>query len=99
MSVLASYRLTFICSHTCAGLDDWIDNWKSNGWLTSKEKPVKNKELIEEVERLLSRLRKAHKISLVHIGNTKADKEGRAQATLLAESALISRMFTLTIAA
>jgi len=27
------------------GLNDWIHNWKRNGWRTASKKPVKNKEL------------------------------------------------------
>lgn len=34
--------------------DGWIDNWRSNGWLTSKKEPVKNRELWEELYSLYS---------------------------------------------
>jgi len=27
------------------GIEQWIINWKKNGWKTAKKKPVKNKEL------------------------------------------------------
>ena len=36
----------------------WVHNWKNNGWKTSKKKPVKNKELLEEI----LNLSKMHKI-------------------------------------
>lgn len=27
------------------GINDWINNWKRNGWKTASKKPVKNKDL------------------------------------------------------
>jgi ribonuclease HI len=32
----------------------WLINWKKNGWKTSKKEPVKNKELWEELDKLLN---------------------------------------------
>ena len=32
------------------GFDEHLDNWKNNGWKTSKNKPVKNQELWEELD-------------------------------------------------
>lgn len=29
--------------------DRWIDKWRANGWLTSKNEPVKNRELWEQL--------------------------------------------------
>jgi len=65
-------------------LEERIDRWQSNGWLTMDGKPVKNKSLIEEVHALLLRLRAKYVISLEHVGTTDADREGVAEAALLA---------------
>jgi ribonuclease HI len=32
------------------GITQWITNWEKNGWLTSTKKPVKNKELWQELK-------------------------------------------------
>lgn len=34
------------------GITDWINTWKSNGWKTSKKKPVKNIELWQLLDEL-----------------------------------------------
>ncbi len=40
------------------GIDQWIDNWKSNGWRTAAKKPVKNADLWER----LDEARDSHKV-------------------------------------
>ena len=35
-----------------SGITEWIHNWKKNGWKTADKKPVKNKELWEELDLL-----------------------------------------------
>lgn len=59
------------------GIEKWIVNWKKNGWKTSNKKPVKNKDLWEQ----LDRLREEHPIKFEWVrghskvpGNEKADK-------------------------
>ena len=51
------------------GITDWIHKWIKNNWLTSKKKPVKNKELWLQ----LYELNKSHKIKWIwvkaHAGN------------------------------
>lgn len=32
------------------GLTKWLEGWKKNGWKTSSKKPVKNKDLWQELE-------------------------------------------------
>ena len=32
---------------------NWINNWKKNGWKTSAKKPVKNKDLWQELDELV----------------------------------------------
>lgn len=36
------------------GLNEWMDAWKRRGWKTASKKPVKNRELWEELDRLRS---------------------------------------------
>ncbi|HIE53836.1 MAG TPA: ribonuclease HI, partial [Chromatiaceae bacterium] len=36
------------------GMQQWIHNWKRNGWRTAAKKPVKNAELWKELDRLVS---------------------------------------------
>jgi ribonuclease HI len=38
------------------GITTWIKSWKRNGWRTSDKKPVKNRELWEELDAVSSRL-------------------------------------------
>mgnify|MGYP006277090727 CR=1 FL=1 len=33
------------------GITDWIYRWKKNGWKTAAKKPVKNRELWQELDR------------------------------------------------
>ena len=35
------------------GINDWINSWKRNGWKTAAKKPVKNKDLWLEIDRLV----------------------------------------------
>lgn len=34
------------------GMNEWIDNWKKKGWINSQKKPVENRDLWEELDRL-----------------------------------------------
>ncbi|MDC0183248.1 ribonuclease HI [Nitrosomonadales bacterium] len=58
------------------GINEWIKNWKINGWKSSNKKPVKNKDLWIKLDDLTSKL----KINWVwvkghsgHLGNERAD--------------------------
>ena len=33
------------------GITSWVKGWKRNGWMTASRKPVKNKELWQELEK------------------------------------------------
>ena len=37
------------------GITDWIHGWKQNDWKTANKKPVKNKELWQELDGLVSK--------------------------------------------
>ena len=59
------------------GITEWIHNWKLKGWKTSNKKPVKNKNLWQE----LDNLSKDHDIKWTwikghsgHYGNERADQ-------------------------
>lgn len=36
-----------------SGIEEWIENWKTNGWKTYRKKPIKNKELRQELNSLV----------------------------------------------
>jgi ribonuclease HI len=39
------------------GISSWIISWKRNGWRTADKKPVKNKELWEELDAVVARVK------------------------------------------
>jgi ribonuclease HI len=39
------------------GIGSWIAGWKRNGWKTADKKPVKNKELWEELDTVVARVK------------------------------------------
>jgi len=59
------------------GITKWLSNWKKKGWITSKKKPVKNKDLWQILEESISK----HNIEWQWVkghagipGNEKADE-------------------------
>ena len=59
------------------GITEWIFNWKNKGWKTANKKPVKNKELWQELDQESQK----HQIKWEwikghsgHFGNEKADQ-------------------------
>lgn len=36
------------------GVMEWMNKWKQNGWVTADKKPVKNKDLWEKLDKVLS---------------------------------------------
>jgi ribonuclease HI len=59
------------------GITSWIHNWKKNGWKTASKKPVKNKKLWVELDRLIQK----HNVSWKwvkghsgHLENERADE-------------------------
>ena len=63
-------------SYVQKGIQEWIHNWKMNGWRSSNKKPVKNQDLWQRLDRLNSSLNvdwfwvKGH---AGHPGNERAD--------------------------
>ena len=71
------------------GISNWIKNWKTNGWKTSKKSPVLNKDLWVQLDTLQNSLQiqwewiPGHQ----HIkGNEEADKLARAGAAVATSS-------------
>ena len=63
-------------SYVQKGIQEWIYNWKKNGWRSSNKKPVKNQDLWQKLDTLNSSLNvewfwvKGH---AGHPGNERAD--------------------------
>jgi ribonuclease HI len=63
-------------SYVQKGIQEWIHNWKKNGWRSSNKKPIKNQDLWRELDTLNSSLKvewfwvKGH---AGHPGNERAD--------------------------
>ncbi len=65
------------------GINDWMDNWKRNGWKTAARKPVKNIDLWQQLDAELQR----HKISWRWVRGHSGD-EGNELADELANMAI-----------
>jgi len=50
-------RLRFDSKYVLEGIFDWREGWKKRGWKTAAGKPVKNRELWEEIDRLFEQLK------------------------------------------
>ncbi|MGE4596534.1 MAG: ribonuclease HI [Methylophilaceae bacterium] len=63
-------------TYVLKGIEEWIINWKKNGWKSSNKKPVKNKDLWIELDQMTSLFKlkwfwiKGHS---GHPGNERAD--------------------------
>ena len=65
------------------GITDWISNWKRNGWRTASKRQVKNKDLWQELDRLVQ----LHQISW-HWTQGHAGNWGNERAHRLASVAM-----------
>lgn len=63
---------------------NWIRNWKKNGWKNSKREDVKNRELWEELDELM----KIHKVTFIKVKGH-ADNEYNNRCDELARKAAI----------
>lgn len=56
-------------SYVLNGLSTWIEGWKKNGWKTSSNKEVKNKDLWEKLDTLSSKFELSYQKVKGHSGN------------------------------
>ncbi len=47
-------RVTTDSQYVKKGITEWIHNWKRNGWKTAARKPVKNSDLWQQLDQLVS---------------------------------------------
>ena len=73
----SSITITTDSTYVKNGITTWIHNWKVKGWRTANKKPVKNKNLWQELDKLSEN----HTITWKwvkghtgHIGNERADE-------------------------
>ena len=77
----ANIEITTDSKYVKNGINLWIDNWKKNGWKTSSKKPVKNKELWVDLDKLVQNYNiewKWVKGHSGHPGNERADQLANA---------------------
>ncbi len=62
------------------GVTEWMAGWKARGWKTASKKPVKNQDLWQEIDALVS----SHKVKFIWVkghngneGNERADELAR----------------------
>ena len=73
----AHIKITTDSMYVKNGINQWINNWKRNGWKTAAKKPVKNKDLWQELDELVQNYSikwiwvKGHS---GHPGNERADQ-------------------------
>ncbi len=73
----SSITITTDSTYVKNGITEWINNWKVKGWKTANKKPVKNKDLWQQLDKLTEN----HKITWKwvrghtgHAGNERADE-------------------------
>ena len=77
----ANIEITTDSKYVKNGINLWINNWKKNGWKTSSKKPVKNKELWLDLDKLVQNYNiewKWVKGHSGHPGNERADQLANA---------------------
>ncbi len=57
-------------SYVLRGMEEWLENWKNNGWITSAGKPVKNQDLWKRI----AELQKKYRIELTKVKGHSGDK-------------------------
>ena len=77
----ANIEITTDSKYVKNGINLWINNWKKNDWKTSSKKPVKNKELWVDLDKLVQNYNiewKWVKGHSGHPGNERADQLANA---------------------
>ena len=77
----ANIEITTDSKYVKNGINLWINNWKKNDWKTSSKKPVKNKELWLDLDKLVQNYNiewKWVKGHSGHPGNERADQLANA---------------------
>jgi len=73
----AHIEITTDSKYVKNGINQWINNWKKNGWKTAAKKPVKNKDLWQRLDEAAAKHQvewhwvKGHS---GHDGNERADE-------------------------
>ena len=62
----------------------WIENWQRRGWKTADKKPVKNRDLWEE----LLRLRRIHRVTFVKVKGHSDDERNNRVDRLAVQASL-----------
>lgn len=84
-----SFEITIFLDsdYTRNGITSWIHNWKKNSWKTANKKPVLNKDLWIQIDEVLEKVSKKHKINLKRVdahtgiaGNETVDQIAKSMA-------------------
>lgn len=98
-TVINRYRFNKLTVYTDSAysigcLTLWIDNWKKNDWKTSNKKDVKNRDIIQKIDKYLTLPQYSNKIHFEHIkahtGKTDYKSMGNAMADKLATDGAMS---------
>lgn len=56
LKIINSYEINIFTDskYVKNGIENWINNWKINGWMTVAKQPVKNKELWVQLDTLVN---------------------------------------------
>tara|TARA_Y100000590_G_scaffold200073_2_gene227262 strand:- start:3514 stop:3960 length:447 start_codon:yes stop_codon:yes gene_type:complete len=69
------------------GITEWIHNWKKTNWITSTKKPVKNRDLWEELDNLNNKCNIHWKWVKAHQSVTNEESKYNDMADMLAKEA------------
>lgn len=78
-------ELTTDSEYLVKGMTQWMDNWVRNNWINSSRKPVKNKELWQELRRLNQTHRITWKWVRGHAGHPENERADQLANEAIAE--------------